>query len=218
MPPLQGLVSLFVPKPRAALRGFRRYALPWADLWLPLRSEEEAIIRARVAPPNLSGWVAQRKIVPSAWQFHTNRTPMKRRPVPSAPGQLNWPGHPPNHAKRPNAPEGANDKPARAKRPTGAPPWETGFQYMPSPVGAKQPVRAPCATPSGLVSLLSPNPGRRYAAVAATLCPGLICGCPFGAKRRQPSPARVARPTCRLGRAATRCLPISVRSTRFVRP
>jgi hypothetical protein len=26
-----------------------------------------------------------------------------------------------------------------------------------------------------------PYPGRRSAAIAAALCPGLICGCPFGA-------------------------------------
>ena len=39
------------------------------------------------------------------------------------------------------------------------------------------------------------TPGRRCAAVAAPLCPGLVCGCPFGAERmarRQPAVADLA--------------------------
>ncbi len=36
---LSGLPCSFDTAPRAALRGSRRSALPWADLWLPLRGE-----------------------------------------------------------------------------------------------------------------------------------------------------------------------------------
>src|SRR5690606_12241428 len=37
-----------------------------------------------------------------------------------------------------------------------------------------------CAAPSGSAIEFDTRPGRRCAAVAAALCPGLIWGCPFG--------------------------------------
>ncbi len=43
VPPLQGLNPFTSIKPRAALRSSRRYALPWADLSLPLRGVSEVV-------------------------------------------------------------------------------------------------------------------------------------------------------------------------------
>ena len=42
--------------------------------------------------------------------------------------------------------------------------------------------RIACFAPSGLGNRMASDPGRRSAAVAAPLCPGLVCGCPFGAE------------------------------------
>ena len=61
-------------------------------------------------------------------------------------------------------------------------PWE-GFHWIQSPERATQSDRFICFALSGLPRHWISTPGRRSAADAATLCPGLICCCPFGAKK-----------------------------------
>jgi hypothetical protein len=96
-------------------------------------------------------------------------------------------GPPSESRESPNAPKGQRQNSPGQSDQRERRPGLRKFQYALSPERAKQRVHAPVPPLQGLVSLSSSNPGRRYAALAATLCPGLICGCPFGAKRKRPS-------------------------------
>ena len=55
---------------------------------------------------------------------------------------------------------------------------EDGWRFSPATEGRNGPLVSPL---QGFPRRRACNPGRRCAAIAAPLCPGLVCGCPFGA-------------------------------------
>jgi len=63
-----------------------------------------------------------------------------------------------------------------------APPWEDRIASPWSPEGAKQDSLRALCRPFRVCCRGRGNPGRRCAAGAASLCPGLTFRCPFGAK------------------------------------
>ncbi len=160
---LSGLEPLSSPKPRAALRGSRRSALPWAGMSLPLRGVSDTVRRIQIdrfptvsrEPPTSDGG-AKREVISQPHLI--SRAPAVSRHARSGTGDLTSPAHwsnvPAALKGQPQSSLGQSDQ--RERRPR-----FTNPDNYPALKGRNNsPVVQRCAALTGLQPFRASNPGK----------------------------------------------------------